>query len=421
MTQALQEPTERVSLAFQVLLGLANASAILAVMPVLNILIPAQVAQIDLERSATNLALVLPMGALGAMVGNPLGGAVSDRTTSRWGRRRPWIVVGALATSIGLAVLANSRTLVWLAIGWFMVQFFGNMLFAAYSAILPDRVPVNQRGATQAILGVAAPIATIAGAFYLGRIQDFRAGYYVLIAVALALNALFVALYREPRLPPELVPRLRLGEFLASFWINPRRQPNFGLAWLAWLLIWTGYTCGSSGFLFLYLQNITRYAALFPGHAVKEGMSNLAMLQTALGVPLMMLAAILSDRWRRRKPFVAAGTLLVIGGLTVLALFSSWAMVLVAGAMIGMGFWVFYSLGLAMVSQILPSASSRGKDLGVLNIASTVPQIILPGVGAALLNTLGANSPDGYRLVFLAGAVCVVLGTVLVRFIRGVR
>src|SRR5512137_835452 len=100
MTQALQEPTERVSLALQILLGLANASAVLAVLPVLTILIPAQVAQVDLERSATNLALVLPLGALGAMIGNPLAGALGDRTTSPMGRRRPWIVAGALATSV---------------------------------------------------------------------------------------------------------------------------------------------------------------------------------------------------------------------------------------------------------------------------------------------------------------------------------
>jgi MFS family permease len=421
MTHALQEPTERVSLGFQILLGLASASTFLAVMPVLNILIPAQVTQVDLERSATNLALVLPIGAIGALIGNPLAGALSDRTTSRFGRRRPWILIGVLATSAGLAVLANSHTILWLAIGWFMVQFFGNMLFASYSAILPDRVPIHQRGATQAILGFASPSVMIAGAFYLGRVQNFRAGYYPIILVLIGLNAIFVWLYREPALPQGLVPAFRLRSFLASFWINPRQQPNFGLAWIAWLLVWTGYTLGGGGFLFLYIQNITGYANLFPGHAVKEGMSNLQILQTLCGVPLIMLAAVLSDRFRQRKLFVTAGTALVIFGLVWLAMFSNWTMVLIAGTAIGVGFWIFYSLGLAMMSQILPSASSRGKDLGVLNIASTVPQVILPGIGAALLNALGTGSPIGYTILFLTGALFVVLGTVLMQLVRGVR
>lgn len=421
MTPALAEPTERVSLAFQVLLGLANASSLLAIMVVLSVLIPAQVSQVDPARAASNLALVLPLGALGALLGNPLGGALSDRTTSRFGRRRPWIVIGVLATAVGLLILAHIPTLVGLALGWFLVQFFGNVLLAAYAAIIPDRVPVDQRGATQAILGLLSPLVMIAGAYYLGRVTEVRAGYYPVMAVLIACNALFVWRYRETCLPPGAAPPFRLGAFLASFWISPRRQPNFAVAWLAWLFLWTGYTLGTGGFLFLYVQNVTGYAALFPGHAVQEAMSQIQIAQTAVGVPLMMLAALLSDRLKRRKAFVAAGGLLVIAGLIGLAVSPAWGNVLIASAVIGVGFRVFYSLGQALVTEILPSAASRGKDLGVLNIASTVPQIILPGIGAVLLNARGLGSPTGYALLFLFGALCTALGIVLAQRIRGVR
>lgn len=421
MTQALQEPTERVSLTFQLLLGLASASSLLAIMVVVSVSVPAQVSQVNPERAATNLALVLSLGAVGALIGNPLGGALSDRTTSRFGRRRPWIIVGALATALGLSILANSQALIGLALGWFTVQFFGNMLLAAYAAILPDRVPVDQRGATQAILGLISPLVMIGGAFYLGRVVDFRIGYYVIIAVLIGCNALFVAHYSEPRLPPGSTPPFQLGAFLASFWISPRRQPNFGLAWLAWLLLWTGYALGTGGFLFLYVQSVTGYATRYPGHTIQEAMSQVQIVQTAVGVPLMMVAALWSDRLRRRKPFVSAGALLVIAGLVGLTISSTWAVVLIASTAIGVGFRLFYSLGQAMMTQILPSAESRGKDLGVLNIASTVPQIILPGIGAALLNALGLGSSTGYVILFLAGAAVTALGIALVQFIRGVR
>ena len=421
MTQALQEPTERVTLTFQVLLGLASASALLAIMVVLSVLIPVQVAQVDPAAAATNLALVLPLGAFGALIGNPLGGALSDRTTSRLGRRRPWIVIGALATAAGLFILAISQTIVGLALGWFIVQFFGNMLMAAHSAIVPDRVPVFQRGATQAILGLISPLMMIGGAFYLGRVTDFRVGYGVVIAVLLVCNALFVAWYREPRLLPGAMPPLRLAAFLASFWINPRRQPNFALVWLVWLFLWTGYIFGSGGFLFLYVQNVVGYAAHFPGHTLQEAMSQIQIVQTAVGVPVMMLAALLSDRLQRRKPFLVAGALLVIACLVGLTVSASWGIVLAATTVIGIGFRFFFSLGQAMATQILPSAADRGKDLGVLNIASTVPQIILPGIGAALLNALGLGAPVGYAILFLAGALCITFGMIPVRFIRGVH
>lgn len=150
-------------------------------------------------------------------------------------------------------------------------------------------------------------------------------------------------------------------------------------------------------------------------------MSQVQIVQTAVGVPLMTVAALWSDRLRRRKPFVSAGALLVIAGLVGLTISSTWAVVLIASTAIGVGFRLFYSLGQAMMTQILPSAESRGKDLGVLNIASTVPQIILPGIGAALLNALGLGSSTGYVILFLAGAVVTALGIALVQFIRGVR
>ncbi|MBM4458618.1 MAG: SLC45 family MFS transporter [Chloroflexi bacterium] len=421
MTTALQEPTQPVTLTFQVLLGLASASALLAIMVVLSVLLPVQVARVDPAAAATNLAVVLPLGAFGALVGNPLGGALSDRTTSRFGRRRPWIVIGALATAAGLLILAGSQMIAGLALGWFMVQFFGNMLMAAHSAILPDRVPAFQRGATQAILGLISPVMMIGGAFYLGRVTDFRAGYGVVIAVLLACNALFAAWYREPRLPAGALPRLRIGAFLASFWINPRRQPNFARVWLVWLFLWTGYIFGSGGFLFLYVQNVVGSAAHFPGLTVQEAMSQIQIVQTAVGVPLMMLAAFWSDRLQRRKVFIIAGGGLVIAGLIGMALSAAWGIVLVATTTIGVGFRFFFSLGQALATQILPSAADRGKDLGVLNIASTVPQVILPGLGAALLNSLGVTSPMGYAILFLSGALSTVAGLLLLPQIRGVR
>jgi len=154
---------------------------------------------------------------------------------------------------------------------------------------------------------------------------------------------------------------------------------------------------------------------------VQEGMSQIQIAQTAVGVPIMMLAALLSDRMQRRKAFVSAGALCVIAGLIGLVVSPGWAAVLIASTAIGAGFRVFYSVGMAMMTQILPSAASRGKDLGVLNIASTVPQIVLPVIGAALLNALGLGSPTGYAVLFISGALFTALGIVLVQFIRGVR
>jgi MFS family permease len=418
LSEALSEPTRPVSLGFQVLLSLANAGATISLIPVLSVLLPAQVTQLDPANAANNLAFVLSLGAVAALVSNPLTGALSDRTTSRFGRRRPWLLAGAAGVSAGLALLANSRSIPLIATAWCMAQFFGNMLFSSYKAILPDFVPARQRGVTQAINGAASPIAVILVDLLIASVKDLRSAYLPVIIAQALLAILFIIAYKEARLSKEQVRPFRLKSFLASFWVNPRRHPVFTRAWLMWFLFWLGYNVGAGAFFFLYIQNITRYESLFPGRLVKDGMALVQMLGIVVGVPLMIGAGVLSDHSGQRKPFVLAGAALVGAGLLGLIIFSSWTMVLVASIAIGAGFQIYYSLGLAMITQILPSASNRGKDLGVINIASTLPQIIMPSVGAAIVNGLGAANPLGYQAFFGIGLVAIIAGLLLLRTMR---
>ncbi len=416
-SDALAEPTRPVTLGFQILLGLANASAVITLIPVLAVMIPAQVAQIDPFQTANSLALVLTIGAIAALVGNPLAGALSDRTTSRFGRRRPWLLAGTLGAALGLAMLAGSSTVLSMALAWFVVQFFGNVLISSYNAILPDRVPAQQRGTTQANTGLSAPIAVVLSDLLFTQVADLRSAYPAIIAAQLFLTLLFILLYSEQPLEKELLSPIRLKPFLASFWVSPRKFPAFSRAWLMWFMVWLGYTLGTGSFFFLYIQNITHYESLFPGRLVKDGMAFIQLLQIMIGVPVMLSAGVLSDRCGQRKIFVLAGSALIGAGLVLLAGFSSWGMVLVSSGFIGAGFWIFYSLGLAMISQLLPSAADRGKHLGVINIASTLPQVLLPVLGAGILNRFGAANPSGYQVLFGLGMLAVIGGILSMRSI----
>lgn len=413
----ITSPPHPVNLGFQILLGMANAGAVVSLLPIAAVLIPAQVTSLDPARAASNLAMVLPLGAAGALVGNALAGALSDRTTSRFGRRRPWLLAGMTGAALGLALLANSYQVWLIAAGWVMVQFFGNMLLSSYGAILPDRVPNAQRGTTQAIIGLSSPIAIVLSNILFTQARDLRAAYYPIIAALVCLTILFLVLYKEPRLPKEHLAPFRLRTFLSSFWLNPRAFPIFAVMWVIWLLLWSGFNLGNGGFFFLFVQDITRYENLFPGHQVKEGIATLQILQIVVGVPLMIAAGVLSDRIGRRKPFVIAGSLLIAAGLALLIISSDWPVVAAASVTIGAGFWIFYNLGLAMITQLLPSASNRGKDLGVINIAATLPQIVIPPLGAAVIISLGAANPASYQVLFLSGAVMVMLAVGLMRYI----
>jgi MFS family permease len=419
---AHETPTRPVSLGFQLGLSAANVAFYLSFYPVIQLLIPTQVTAFDPANAATNLALVGTVGALAALVGNPLAGALSDRTTSRFGRRKPWLVAGLVVTLAAMALMANAPGIGILALAWAVQQFFANTMIAALTAIIPDRVPEKQRGTVSGVVGLALPLGIIIGAILVGSvIAEVSTGYYALMTLMVVTAGLFVTGLRDAQLPVEARPPFRLRNFLAGFWVSPRRYPDFGLAWITRFLVILGYSLGTGSFTFLYLENIVHYTSLFPGHAVKEGAATLSLISTLILLPTTVIFGIISDKVGRRKIFVIGATVVIALGLALLAVSPSWETVQLASAVIGFGFGAYLSVDVALITQVLPSAASRGKDLGVINIANTLPPTVAPIIGAIIINTFGAANFGAYVVLFITGAVITLLGAVLVRPIKSVR
>src|SRR4029079_4777276 len=117
------------------------------------------------DRAPNNLSLVAGTGAFLAMFANPLFGRMSDRTSSRLGRRRPWMVIGLLGGSVGILVVALAPNIGVVLVGWCIAQVFFNGLLASLIAVLPDQVPVGQRGRVAGVLGICLPIASVSGTY----------------------------------------------------------------------------------------------------------------------------------------------------------------------------------------------------------------------------------------------------------------
>jgi MFS family permease len=120
---------------------------------------------VGIERAPDSLALVAGTGALLAMVANPLFGRMSDRTASRLGMRRPWMVIGLAGGSLGILLVALAPSITVVLAGWCIAQLFFNALLAAMVAVLPDQVPSVQRGLVSGVLGVCMPVASVCGTF----------------------------------------------------------------------------------------------------------------------------------------------------------------------------------------------------------------------------------------------------------------
>jgi MFS family permease len=120
---------------------------------------------VGLERAPSSLALIAGSGAVVAMFGNPFFGTMSDRTSSRLGMRRPWMVMGWAGGSVGILIVALAPNIEAVLAGWCLAQLFFNALLAAMVAVLPDQIPVDQLGLVSGVLGICLPIASVTGTF----------------------------------------------------------------------------------------------------------------------------------------------------------------------------------------------------------------------------------------------------------------
>ncbi len=390
----------------------ANVSIFILWGAIPGLLLALQVAAIDEENKVANLALVTTIGAFAAMIAQPVAGAISDRTRSRFGRRAPWMVAGALIGGLALVGMAFANTLLMIAIAWTMVQIAYNFAQGPLSAILPDRVPVRARGTFAAIGGAATMIGAIGGQVVGASLaQNIGAAYVALAGFALIVMTLFVVFNPDRSSKDQVNPPFQLLDFLRTFWVNPIKHPDFFWAFAGRLLLFTGYF-GVTGYN-LYILN--DYVGIGDLAASTGYVPILGLLGLAGTLPAILVSGPLSDKVGRRKIFVFISSVVVAVGLVV-----PWIMPTIGGMMlmsviIGVGFGAFMAVDQALMTEVLPSADSYAKDLGVVNIAATLPQTLAPAVGGAIVLAFG------YAGLFPVGIALSVLGAFCVFMIKSVK
>ena len=186
---------------------------------------------VGIAQAPKSLALVAGIGALLAMFGNPFFGKMSDRTSSRLGMRRPWMVIGLVGGSLGILVVALAPNIAVVLVGWCIAQLSFNALLAAEVAVLPDQVPAAQRGLVAGVLGVCVPIASVSGTFL---VKLFTGNQLAMFLVPCAIGGFFILLFvvtlKDRRLDQADKPAWSMREFASTFYVNPRKSPDFAWA-----------------------------------------------------------------------------------------------------------------------------------------------------------------------------------------------
>ncbi|WP_439590809.1 MFS transporter [Microbacterium sp.] len=359
--------------------------------------------------NVANLAIVSTIGAFAAMVAQPIAGQISDRTRSRFGRRAPWIVLGSLAGALSLIGLAFANSLVGFIIAWTLVQISFNFAQGPLSAVMPDRVPVRRRGTFSALTGIGLMVGAIGGQIVGSMFfNSVATGYLVFAVFAVVMLALFVVFnpdYSSRRLQPE---PFDLVEFLKTFWVNPVKHPDFFWAFTGRLLLYTGYfaVTGYQLYLLQYYFGIDHPETIIP----------ILGLLSLVGIVIsIVVSGPLSDRLGRRKPFVFASAVVVAVGFVLPWVWQDITAWMIMTFIAGFGFGMFQAVDTALISEVLPSAKSFAKDLGVVNIAATLPQTLAPGVAGLIVLAFG------YRGLFPVAIVLGLLGAFAIWPIKSVK
>jgi MFS family permease len=215
-------------------------------------------------------------------------------------------------------------------------------------------------------------------------------------------------------LDPAERPAWSTREFLRGFWISPRAHPDFAWAWLTRFLMQLSYSMATL-YLLYYLRDELHYETLFPGSTAETGLLILILLNTVVAMVATVIGGVISDRSGRRKRSVTIAALILSGPGVALAFWPSWPCALGSAVVLGLGYGVYMSVDQALVTQVLPAAVNRGRDLGLINIANSAPQVLSPAIAAPLVAHAG-----GYPTLYLSVTAISLLGAVFVRKIRGV-
>jgi MFS family permease len=423
----------------------------------LPIVVPAQIILLVTPGAAGSpqQALVLgglaALGAITAVILQPLVGALSDRTASRLGRRRPYIIAGGVLMLIGLTLLAASHMIVLYIIGLFLVVVANTVSGTAYQGLVPDKVPAKQRGVASGYMGLMTILGTVGSlavaATLLGQSTSGHSSvagafhgaalFYALAAGVLVFSVLLTVAAVREEVPHHLhlphhhhshshdpaagttapaatnnsdKPLLR--QRLAHMWLTPWRHANF-----TWVFLTRGFVMLGLALFMTYIEYYFARVQHLPNFIQATAFNAILALLGAVCSTLVL--GIISDRTRRVPIVFVSTACMALAALTFVVApgrLPLWPL----GILFGLGYGAYMSVDVALAVDALPSRRDAGKDLGLWNISSTLQSVIAPLLGSIVIFVAGRLGVIalGYRTIFGLATVFLLLGAIFILKVR---
>ncbi len=376
---------------FLFLFALANAGGFVAYVPFLTLVFPMKIEALAGASRIEWLGAATLVGALSASLGNLAFGWASDC----FGSRRAWAATGFILTPACYVLLHLATSWSEILVAMVAYQLALNMMIAPLAAWAADVVPDRDKGLLGGLLAGGPAAGAMAGVLVTLPAVSNEAMQLTIICLMIAALAgpLIVLGAPERREPARQADPLRLRAYF-----------DFGLLWASRLLV---QIAGAALFTFLLY--------FFQSHPVPASQFQIAVLSAAtllVAFPATLILGRISDRIGPRKPFLLGAVAMAALGLLIMAWQEQLAVAMIGYAIFGCATASFLALHSAFSMQLLPSPTRHGRDLGVLNLTNTLPNLIapalaiwlVPGRGFALLLTVLA------ALMMVAGLCIVLIG-----------
>lgn len=412
----------------------------------LAVVIPSMVAHfLDPANKSINLAIVVSAGTFVAVVVNPLAGAISDHVGFHMGRRRPFMLIGTIVNVIVLVVFAFSPfwfssgvLLFTFALLFLLLQISNNVANSPWSAIIADKVPGDQRGLASGFYGLLTLIGTILGSVLAGIVLGngvnannmlvYRNAVVEMFAIIAAVQIVFVAYtvftVKEVPLAPEKRGDFNLLRILKRFFFKPTQYPDLSWVLLARFLvtmgIWSVYY-----FLTYYFNDVLGgpgvrtiiFNTPFSGEQFNGALFQPVIVLLAL--PTALLAGWASDHWGRKGLVYLSGAMMAMV-CAIFIFFQNQYAALIGGAFFGIGYGAYTSVDWALTTDVLPPTDEAGKYMGIWSAVGILPQVVGLLIGGVVLQLLKSIPHHfGYTSLFILTVIYIVLGTVVIKQVKG--
>ncbi len=415
----------------------------------LTVMLPGEIKKLVPFFPVAALSLITGLSAIIALVVPLFAGALSDRCASKLGRRRPYMAAGIVINLVGLLLMtlaystatplpkaSTSGTVVTLLtspsflgflLAYMVVQFGNNVTSAAYSGIIPDLVPEDQRGKASGYMALMSQLGTLFGVVGSGQLLGHspEPAKFILISIVLAAIGGWTILGIRENPLPFSPPKIRWNTYIRSLWIDPRQHPDFAWVWITRALVMLGFY-SVLPFVNYYLTDVVGSK-----NAGRDAATVMGLILVASSLSAVQ-GGKLSDRIGRKKVVYWANALIAVMALGFIFC-RSLEQTVAVGVLFGFGFGAYTSVDWALGTDVLPSQEDAAKEMAVWHISMTLPQSIAAPVAGYLISRFGVTTEVvngettahypiiGYSCVFILCAACFALGAYLLKNVKGVK